>query len=62
MLAQLWMTTNDSKLENGYFWEWQDKTWSLIPSENMESFIEDSSGQGDLSRGIDNCSGAARAL
>jgi len=44
--SQLWMlTTNDSKLENGYFWEWEDKTWSSIPSENMESFIEDSSGQ-----------------
>jgi len=44
--SQLWMlTTNDSKLENGYFWKWEDKTWSFIPSENMESFIEDSSGQ-----------------
>jgi len=44
--SQLWMlTTNDSKLENGYFWEWEDKTWSSIPSENMESFVEDSFGQ-----------------
>ena len=50
------LTTNDSKLENGYFWEWEDKTWSSIPSENMESFIEDSSGQGNLLRGIGNFS------
>ena len=52
------LTTNDSKLENGYFWEWEDKTWSFIPSENMEGFIEDSSGLGNLLRVIDNCSGA----